>query len=98
MKQRLRLACLLLTLVALLAWIFRPRHEPLGFAYVSERNVTLWNTVAQVREPLATLHYGDKVEVLNRRNENVKVRTAAGVAGWVDGRVLRQIGVTYGAG
>jgi hypothetical protein len=92
-KQRLLLALLLLTLVTLLAWVFRPQHEPLGFAYVSERNITLWSTVAQVREPLATLHYGDKVEVLNRRNENVKVRTAAGVAGWVDGRVLMEPGI-----
>jgi hypothetical protein len=87
MKRKLLVAVPLLCLVALLAWYFRPKHETLGEAFVSERSVTLWSSVAQVREPLGTLHYGDRVDVLAQRNDNTKVRTAAGT-GWVDARFL----------
>jgi len=88
MKRKLLVAVPLLCLVALLAWIFRPKHESISDAYVSERSVTLWSSIAQVREQLGVLLYGDHVDVLARHNENVKVRTASGVVGWVDGRYL----------
>src|SRR5215467_12822129 len=88
MKRKLLVAVPLLCVVALLAWIFRPKHEYLGEGYVSERSVTLWSSVAQVREPINTLHYGDRVEVLARRNDNVKVRTTSGEIGWIDARLL----------
>src|SRR5450432_2801498 len=88
MKRKLLVAVPLLLLVSLLAWVFRPKHESLGEAYISERSVTLWSSIAQVREPLNTLQYGDHIEVLARRNDNVKIRTAAGEVGWVDGRQL----------
>ncbi len=90
MKRRLIIAIPLLTLVALLAWVFRPKHEWRESAYVSEGTVTVYNTVAQVRQAVATVHYGEKVEVLGRRNENTRVRTAAGATGWVDGRMLME--------
>ena len=88
MKRKLLIAVPLLCLVGLSAWWFRPKHETLGEAFVSERSVTLWGRVAQVREPLGMLHYGDRVAVIARRNDNVEVRTAAGAVGWVDGRFL----------
>ncbi len=90
MKRKLLVAVPLLCLVALLAWYFRPKHEVLDAAYVSERSVTLWSSVAQVREQLGVLLYGDRVDVLGRRNENVKVRTGTGLIGWVDGRYLME--------
>jgi hypothetical protein len=90
MKRKLLVAVPLLCLVALLAWILRPKHESISDAYVSERSVTLWSSVAQVREQLGVLLYGDHVEVLARRNENAKVRTTSGVVGWVDGRYLME--------
>jgi hypothetical protein len=90
MKRKLLIAVPLLCLVGLLAWWFRPKHETLGEAFVSERSVTLWGRVAQVREPLGMLHYGDRVAVVARRNDNVEVRTAAGVIGWVDARFLME--------
>ena len=93
MKRKLLIAVPLLGLVALLAWWFRPKHETLGEAFVSERTVTLWGRVAQVREPLGMLHYGDRVAVVARRNDNVEVRTPAGVIGWVDGRNLMDPGL-----
>jgi len=90
MKRKLLVAVPLLCVVVLLAWYFRPKHESLGEAYVSERSVTLWSSVAQVREQLGVLLYGDHVDVLARRNDNVKVRTASGQVGWVEGRYLME--------
>jgi hypothetical protein len=55
---------------------------------VGERTATLWSSVALVREPLDTLHYGDRVDVVARRNDSIKVRTAGGELGWVEGRYL----------
>ncbi|HEY2118223.1 MAG TPA: SH3 domain-containing protein [Candidatus Acidoferrum sp.] len=90
MKRKLLVAVPLLCVVALLAWILRPKHETLEDAYVSERSITLWSSVAQVREQIGVLLYGEHVEVLARRNENVKIRTTGGVTGWVDGRNLME--------
>ena len=88
MKRKLLIAVPLLLVVAVVAWFFRPKHETLGEAYVGEHTATLWSSVAQVREPLDTLHYGDRVDVVARRNDSIKVRTAAGELGWVEGRYL----------
>jgi hypothetical protein len=88
MKRKLLVAIPLLCVVVVLAWFFRPRREYLGEAYVSERNTTLWSSVAQVREPIDVLHYGDRVDVMARRNDTVKVRTVSGAIGWVDARLL----------
>src|SRR5258708_27302838 len=90
MKRKLLVAVPLLMLVALLAWMFRPKHESLGEAFVSESNVMLWNSVAEVRQQIGLLHYGDRVVVLSRRYENVKVRTADGEVGWLDGRLFME--------
>jgi hypothetical protein len=90
MKRKLLVAVPLLCLVAILAWIFRPKHETIGEAYVSERTVTLWSGTAQVREQMGVLPYGEHVDVLARRNDNVKVRTTSGVIGWIDGRYLME--------
>src|SRR5258705_3621298 len=88
MKRKLLVAVPLLCVVAVTAWFFRPKHEYLGEAYVSERSTTLWSSVALVREPIDTLHYGDRVDIMARRNDSVKVRTVGGAIGWVDARLL----------
>jgi hypothetical protein len=90
MKRKLLIAIPLLCAVAVAAWIFRPKHEVLGDGYIGERSVTLWSGVAQVREPLDTLHYGDHVEIVARHNDNVKVRTASGEMGWIDARSVME--------
>ncbi len=69
-------------------WSFRPRAEAAPEAYVSERLATLWSSTAQVRESVATLHYGERVETLARRGEQTHVRTAQGVTGWIESRLL----------
>jgi hypothetical protein len=90
MKRKLLVAVPLLCMVVLLAWLFRPKHESIGQAYISERSVTLWSGIAQVREQLGVLLYGDHVDVLARRNDYVKVRNSVGLTGWVDARYLME--------
>lgn len=55
-------------------------HE---IAYAANRQVIVWNTTAQVREPAATLNFGDSLQVLDRFEDQVEVRTSEGVNGWV---------------
>lgn len=93
MKRKLLVAVPLLCLVALLAWFFRPKHETLGSAYISERTVTLFSSMAQVREQVGVLYYGERVDVLAQRNDYVKVRTTSGTEGWVDSRYLMDPGL-----
>ena len=71
--------------VALLGayWFLRPRPAPRPDAYVSERTATVWSSLAQVRQPLATIRYGDAVFFLERRGDNVRVRTADRIEGWI---------------
>jgi hypothetical protein len=65
------------------------RNPPAGEeAFVGDRSLTLWTRLAQVREPAATLHYGARVEILDRRNEQVQVRSASGAVGWTERRSL----------
>src|SRR6267154_2247958 len=90
MRRKLLIAVPLLFLVALAAWMLRPRRETLGEAFVSEKVASLLSGIAQVREPVGTLHYGERVDVVGRRNDYVKVRTNAGMVGWVESRKLME--------
>lgn len=88
MKRSLLVAVPLLLCVAVAAWWTRPRKKPPGDGYISEPSITLWSSMAQVKESVATLHYGDRVQVLERRGERVRVRTSPGAVGWLDARAL----------
>jgi hypothetical protein len=90
MRRKILIAVPLLALVALVAWMLRPRHETLGEAFVSEKVAPLLSGIAQVREQMGLLHYGERVDVLGRRNDYAKVRTSAGAVGWVESRQLME--------
>ncbi|HKV60604.1 MAG TPA: SH3 domain-containing protein [Candidatus Acidoferrum sp.] len=90
MKRKLVIAVPLLVLVGLLAWWFRPRRETQGEAFISEKAAPLLSSIAQVREQIGMLHYGERVDVVGKRNEYVKVRTNSGTVGWVEGRQLME--------
>jgi len=62
----------------------RPGEE----AFIADRNVTLWTSLAQVRQQVTTLHYGERVEILERQNDQAHVRTATGATGWTEQRNL----------
>ena len=90
MRRRILIAVPLLALVALAAWLLRPRHETLGEAFVSEKVAPLLSSIAQVREQIGVLHYGERVDVVGKRNDYVKIRTNSGTLGWVEGRQLME--------
>jgi len=93
MKRRILVAGPLLVLVALAAWLVRPRREVIGQAYVSARTATLWDSRAQVHEAVTTVRFGDKVDIVSRRGDQARVRTAAGATGWVDAQALMEPGL-----
>jgi len=77
-------SALLLVLVVALYVRFHHSTPPLETAYAGSRTVTLFSTSAQVREPVTTVSFGDRLEVLQRFQNQVKVRTTAGVVGWIE--------------
>lgn len=59
---------------------------PLEIAYAGNRKVIIWNTTAQVRQPVVTVDYGVQLDVLERDDDELEVRTPRGMVGWVDER------------
>jgi hypothetical protein len=80
---------LLVLVISGIAYLrFHHRKPPLLVAYAGSRQLVLWSTTAQIREPVAKVNFGDRLDVLNRFDDQVQVRTAAGVTGWASGRDL----------
>lgn len=81
---------LLLILVALIAGVWWSHRRPVkhSVAYVAGHGATLWNTTAQVRQPVTTLGFGDRVMVMRHAGNQVEVRTDAGTQGWMNVRLL----------
>src|SRR5262249_21255169 len=53
-----------------------------------DRAAILWSTTALVRQEVGSLSYGEKVAILRQSGEQVQIRTASGMQGWVDNRLL----------
>lgn len=86
-----RIIMIVVVLVAILGsafWWARFRRPPAEEAFAAERRVTLWSSTAMVRESLATLGYGERVEVVSRLGDSMQVRTGQGIIGWVDSHQL----------
>src|ERR1700693_5810064 len=83
LMRKLLLGFALVLVVSMAAYLrfHHSRHAP-EVAYAGNREVTLWSSAAQVRDPVAVASYGDRLDVLDRLQDQVKVRTAAGVTGW----------------
>jgi hypothetical protein len=79
-----------LILGALLYWkLHSGPPKAISVGYVGDREVILWNTLAQVREEAGEVHYGDRVEVLRVEGPSSQVRTSTGTIGWMrDSRQL----------
>jgi hypothetical protein len=75
---------LLLILAAVIYWRLYP-HPPkiLSVGYVADRNLILWSALAQVKQPVADLHYGDRVEVVRTDGSSLQVRGPSGTIGWL---------------
>jgi hypothetical protein len=75
---------LLLILAAIAYWWLHPSPpKAIAIGYIPDRSVLLWNTPAQVRQQVAELHYGDRVEIVRQEGAAAQVRTPAGVLGWL---------------
>jgi hypothetical protein len=75
---------LVLVLAGLAYWELHPSApKTIEAGYVGDRAVTIWSTLAQVRQPVAELHYGDRVEVVREEGTSAQVRTASGALGWL---------------
>lgn len=67
---------------------FHHPASPLEIAYTGNKQVTVWSTSAQVREPIATISFGERLGVLQRFQDQVKIRMPNGEVGWVQERDL----------
>ncbi|MGH9614890.1 MAG: hypothetical protein ACRD4P_17645 [Bryobacteraceae bacterium] len=75
---------LLLVLAAIGYWRLYPHPTKiLSIGYVADRDVILWNSLAQVKQPITDLHYGNRVEVVRTEGTSMQVRTASGKIGWL---------------
>src|SRR5258708_10019420 len=90
MKRKLLIAVPLLALVTLVAWMLSRKPETFNEALVSEKVAPLLSGIAQVCEQIGMLHYGERVDVVGRRNDYIKVRTNAGTVGWVESKQLME--------
>jgi len=81
---------ILLILSALVYWkLHAGPPKVLSVGYVGDRDVILWNTLAEVRESVGEVHYGDRVEIVRVDGNASQVRTTSGTIGWM--RDSRQI-------
>ena len=51
---------------------FHHAKPPLESAYIGGRQVTLWSTTAQVREPVATVTFGESLDVLDQFGDEAR--------------------------
>ena len=66
-------------------WLRSRRLAPeYSYAYVVDSGAIVWNSNAQVRQPVVTLHYGERVAVLQHSGDRAEVRTDTGARGWID--------------
>jgi hypothetical protein len=81
---------IVLILGALVYWKLHPSaQKTIAVGYVGDRDVILWNTLAQVRESVGEVRYGDRVEIVRVEGTASQVRTSNGTIGWI--RDSRQI-------
>ncbi len=57
-------------------------------AFVGPVELEILGELAPDAPVVATLHHGDRVEIIGRRRRFAKIRAASGAEGWTDGRLL----------
>jgi len=80
------LACLALLLIGCKS---QGGHSPaIGTAYAGPATLSLRQDISPNSARVATVHHGDRLDILQQRRRFVKVRTAAGQEGWIEDRLL----------
>jgi hypothetical protein len=78
--------------------VYRPAHQPpLESAYVLADTLEVFDSPARVRLRVATAKAGDRVDILERSRDWVRLRLAEGTVGWAEAAGLVDAG-TYGRG
>lgn len=74
-----------------------PDREPaLAEAFVAPSTIQIRGQLVAGAELVATLHHGDRVEIVGRRRRFYKIRTASGAVGWADSlQLLSTRGMEY---
>lgn len=86
--RKILLGLLVVSVIVTAVYLHHRKKQPVEFGYAANRKVTLWSTVAAIRQPVATVDYGARLEILQRFESNLKVRTASGATGWTGARNL----------
>ena len=73
---------------ALMAGCSRGRHRVLEVAYVSAPQAALRDQVSAIYSRVGSVKNGERVEVIDREKRFARVRTAAGLEGWIEQRYL----------
>lgn len=80
--------CLSLIALSGLAGCNHRGHRALEINYVSAPQATLRDQVATIYNRVGTVKNGDRVDVLEHEKRFARVRTTAGVEGWIEDRYL----------
>jgi hypothetical protein len=65
-----------------------PKAPVIGEAFVGPAKLEIHAEILPKSPVVATVHYGEKLQVIGQRRHFLKVRTPGGVEGWVDDRNL----------
>lgn len=77
------------SLVALGIREYRLHHQQtLEEAFIGGSGATVWNSTAEIRQPVANLSYGERVKVHQHYAQEALVSTSSGVHGWVSSASL----------
>ena len=83
----LRMRGIILVILILAAFGYWRLHpgppKIIAIGYVADRDAPLWNTLAQVRQRVGNLHYGERVEIVRQEGTSAQVRTHSGALGWL---------------
>ncbi|SRR5579875_161824 len=82
--RKIVLGLLLVSVIITAIYLHRHKKQPVEIGYAANRSVTIWDTVAAVRQPIATVDYGTQLDVLQHFEDEVKVRTPNGAVGWTN--------------
>lgn len=82
----LSLVCVSLLLVA--CQPSAPRAPVIGEAYVGPANLPLRKEIAPKSATVVTVHYPEKLQIVQQHRHFVKARTTKGLEGWTDERLL----------
>ena len=66
-------------------WYFRAHRTQTTkeTVYAANRQVVVWDSTAQIRSQVTTVNFGAPLQVIQRFESQIHVRTPAGITGWV---------------